>query len=107
MPMMQDSISVPANSLSVNVLAGKLYEFVPAGTNVTLSVNGSASGLRVSFLAAMAQLLNDEAMSTQNRFPVIPDDIVLNQRVPAGRLLLTFRNTTAGALTAFWRVDVN
>lgn len=107
MPMMQDSISVAANSVSANVLAGKLYEFVPAGTNVTLSTTGSATGLRCSFIAALAQLLNDEAMSTANRFPLIPDDIVLNQRVPGGRLLLTFRNTTAGALTAFWRVDVN
>jgi hypothetical protein len=107
MPMMQDSISVGANSVSANVLAGKLYEFVPPGTNVTVSLTGSATGLRVSFLAALVQLLNDEAMSTANRFPLIPDDIVLNQRVGGGRLLLTFRNTTAGALTAFWRVDVN
>ena len=107
MPMMQDSISVLANSVSANVLAGKLYEFVPGGANVTLSATGSATGLRISFIAALAQLLNDEAMSTANRFPLIPDDIVLNQRVPGGRLLLTFRNTTAGALTAFWRVDVN
>lgn len=107
MPMMQDSISVGANSLSANVLAGKLFEFVPAGANITLSATGSATGLRISFVASLVQLLNDEAMSTANRFPLIPDDIVLNQRVGAGRLLLTFRNTTAGALTAFWRVDVN
>lgn len=107
MPMMQDSISVAANSVSSNVLAGKLYEFVPQGTNVTLSGSGSATGLRISFVAALVQLLNDEALSTANRFPLIPDDIILNQRVGAGRLLLTFRNTTAGALTAFWRVDVN
>jgi len=107
MPMMQDSISVAANSLSANVLAGKLFEFVPAGANVTLSATGSGTGLRISFVASLVQLLNDEAMSTANRFPLIPDDIVLNQRVGAGRLLLTFRNTTAGALTAFWRVDVN
>jgi len=105
--MMQDSISVAANSLSANVLAGKLFEFVPAGANVTLSATGSSTGLRISFVASLVQLLNDEAMSTANRFPLIPDDIVLNQRVGAGRLLLTFRNTTAGALTAFWRVDVN
>ena len=107
MPMMQDSISVAANSLSANVLAGKLFEFVPAGANVTLSATGSGTGLRISFVASLVQLLNDEAMSTANRFPLIPDDIVLNQRVGAGRLLLTFRNSTAGALTAFWRVDVN
>jgi hypothetical protein len=107
MPMMQDTISVAANSVSTNVLAGKLFEFVPAGTNVTVSMTAGAAGMRASFLASFVQLLNDEAISTANRFPVIPDDIVLNQRVGAGRLLLTFRNSTAGALSVFWRVDVN
>lgn len=107
MPFMQDSVSVGANAVSANQLAGKLYEFVQAGANITLSCTGSATGLRVSFIASGVQLINDEAMSLQNRFPLIPDDIVLNQRVPGGRILLTFRNTTAGALTAFWRVDVN
>ena len=56
MPMMQDSISVLGNSVSANVLAGKLYEFVPGGANVTLSATGSATGLRISFIAALAQL---------------------------------------------------
>lgn len=107
MPLMQDSVSVPANSVSVNVLSGRLYEFVPQGSTITVSYNGSAIGLRGSFIASGIQLVNDEALNTQNRFPVIPDDIVLNQVVPGGRMILSFRNTTGAALTAFWRVDVN
>lgn len=107
MPFMQDSVSVAANSVSTNVLAGRLYEFVGDGANITVSATGSATGLRSSFIAGGVQLINDEAIGLQNRFPLIPDDIMLNQRVPAGRLLLSFRNSTAGALTAFWRVDVN
>lgn len=106
MPTMQDSLSVPANSVSPNVLSGKLYEFVNQGTNVTLAVAGSATGLRLTFIAGVP-FVNDEAINSANRFPLIPDDIMLNQRVPGGRMVLTFRNTTAGALTAFWRVDVN
>lgn len=106
MPAMQDSVSVAANSVSANVLAGKLYEFVQNGTNVTLSATGSATGLRLTFIAGITWI-NDEALNLQNRFPLIPDDILLNQRVPGGRMVLTARNTTAGALTFFWRVDVN
>lgn len=107
MPTMQNSISVAANAVSANVLAGELYEFLPANANVVLSCTGAATGLNVTFLAGGVTLINDQAMGLQNRFPIIPDDIITQEQMPAGaRLLLTFRNTTGAALTAFWRVDV-
>lgn len=102
---MQDSVSVPANSVSTNVLAGQLYEFIPSGSNVTVSVTGSATGLRTTFICGVP-LINDQAINLQNRFPLVPDDILHNGSVPGGRMVLTARNTTAGALTFFWRVDV-
>lgn len=105
MPTMQGSVSVAANATSANVLSGALYEFVPAGANVTLSVAGSATGLNVSFIVGVP-LIDDQAMNLQNRFPLIPDDVIHAGRVPGGRMVLRFRNTTAGALTAFWRVDL-
>lgn len=104
MPTMQDSISVAANAVSVNVLAGQLYEFVP-NIGVTVSCTGSATGLRSSFICGIP-LINDQAINLQNRFPIIPDDIIHTGEVPGGRMVLTFRNSTAGALTAFWRVDL-
>lgn len=105
MPTMQDSLSVVANAVSANVLAGQLYEFVPAGINVTVSCTGSATGLRTTFICGMP-LINDQAISLQNRFPLIPDDIIHSGEVPGGRMVLTARNSTAGALIFFWRVDV-
>lgn len=105
MPTMQDSVSVAANSVSTNQLAGQLYEFVEEDTEVTVSATGSATGLRATFICGVP-LVNDQAIGLQNRFPLIPDDVLLNGAVPGGRMVLTFRNTTAGALTAFWRVDV-
>lgn len=106
MATMQDSVSVAANSVSANVLAGQLYEFVPTGTKITLSCTGSATGLR-STLIANVPVMNDQAINLQNRFPIIPDDIIYSGVVRACRLFLTARNTTAGALTFFWRIDVN
>lgn len=105
MPTMQDSISVAANNVSANVIAGQMFEFVDPGTNVALSVTGSATGLRLSFLCSVPLVL-DQAINLQNRFPLIPDDLVHSGEVIGGRLVLTFRNTTAGALTAFWRIDL-
>ena len=105
MPTMQDSVSVSANSVSSNQLAGQLYEFVPAGAMVTLSATGSATGLRATFINGVP-LINDQAIGLQNRFPLVPDDVLHGGPVPGGRMVLTFRNTTGGALTAFWRVDL-
>ena len=105
MPTMQDSVSVAANAVSANVLAGQLYEFVGPGTNVPVSCTGSATGLRTTFICGVP-LINDQAINLQNRFPLIPDDIIHSGGVPGGRMVLTSRNTTAGALTFFWRVDL-
>ena len=107
MPTMQSSESVAANAVSANVLAGELYEFLSAQAQVILSTTGSAIGLNVTLLAGGVTLINDQPIGLQNRFPIIPDDILTQEIIPAGaRLLLTFRNTTGAALTAFWRIDV-
>jgi hypothetical protein len=105
MPLMQDSVSVAANGVSANVLAGQLYEFVNPGTQVTLSCTGSATGLRITFICGVP-VINDQAINLQNRFPIVPDDIITSGPMPGGRMVLTARNTTAGALTFFWRVDL-
>lgn len=105
MPTMQDSISVAANAVSTNVIAGQLYEFVEAGTPVTVSCTGSATGLRITFICGVP-LINDQAINLQNRFPLVPDDIIHQGFVPGGRMVMTARNTTAGALTFFWRIDL-
>lgn len=105
MPTMQDSVSVAANGVSANVLAGQKYEFIPPGANLTLSATGSATGLRCSFDCGVL-MVDDQAIGLQNRFPLIPDDVLQSGPVPGGRAILRFRNTTGGALTAFWRVDV-
>lgn len=105
MPTMQDSVSVAANSVSANVLSGQLYEFVDPGTIVTLACTGSATGLRTTFICGVP-LINDQAISLQNRFPLIPDDVLQSGEMPGGRMVLTARNSTAGALTFFWRIDL-
>lgn len=105
MPTMQDSVSVAANSVSANVLSGQLYEFVDPNTMVVVSVTGSATGLRTTFICGVP-LINDQAINLQNRFPLVPDDQIHAGPVPGGRMVLTARNTTAGALTFFWRLDL-
>jgi hypothetical protein len=105
MPMMQDSVSVAANSVSANVLSGQLYEGVPAGAAVKLSATAAATGVRCSYICG-TPLINDQAIGFQNRFPLDPDDKIMHNRVPGGRQVLTFRNTTGAAIVVFWRIDL-
>ena len=107
MPTMQDSLSVAANSVSTNVLAGQLYEFLEAGTQVTLSVICGATGIRATYICGVP-LINDQGVRFRAAadFPLIPDDVLMNEVVLGGRQILTFRNTTGAAITAQWRVDL-
>lgn len=105
MPVISSSISVAANSVSANVLAGELYEFLPFAAIVSLYVTGSAAGLRASLSIGGAQVLEEAEVNSQNRTPIVPDDLLTQEGGrPGERLFLRFRNTTAGALTARWIV---
>lgn len=106
MPVMQDSISVAANSVSTNQVAGLLHEFLQAPSAVRLYCTGSAAGLRATLLIGGRSVIEDVTINAQNRTPVIPDDFLVEDGGFQGeRLILKFRNTTAGALTAQWKVE--
>jgi hypothetical protein len=106
MPRMTDqAFSVAANAVSANVLAGQLYEFLDRPAKVMLAAAASAVGLRCTWLIGGVSVVNDQLVSQANRFPVLPDDIVSAER-GMGRMILTFRNTTGGALTVNWSLDV-
>ncbi len=108
MPVMQGSISVPANAVSANVLAGELFEFLARASRIVLFTTGSATGLNATLLVGGLAFANDQAISLQNRFPIVPDDFFVDAGgFPGERLILTFRNTTGAALTAFFKVEVN
>ncbi len=106
-PMMQDSVSVAANAVSANVLAGLLYEFLPYNAKFSILATGSATGLRATVNVGGEQILDDSAVNLQNRFPIVPDDLLVSDGGRIGeRLIVRFRNTTIGALTAFWLVQI-
>jgi len=106
MPRMQRAgVSIAANSVSANQLAGELYEVLGRPTLVTLAAAAAAVGLRVTWLIGGVAVVNDQDVSGANRFPIAPDDIV-TQENGIGRMVLTFRNTTGAAITVSWFVDL-
>jgi hypothetical protein len=96
--MTDAALSVAANAVSANIYAGKLYEFVGPCT-VRVRISGSATGLQATLLANGVAVVQDQAISQSNRWPVLPDDMIIQFPFDGGRLIMTLRNTTAGALT--------
>lgn len=104
--MSENNVSVAANSVSTNRLAGLLHEFLDRAALVTLAAACAAVGLNTTLLIGGQALVNDQAVSQANRFPLIPDDIV-TQEQGVGRMVLTFRNTTGAAIIVHWSLDVD
>jgi len=104
--MTGQALSVPANSTSANQLAGKLYEFLDRPAAVLLAAAAAAVGINVTLLIGGVAVVNDEPISQANRFPVLPDDVVTSER-GLGRMILTFRNTTAAPILVNFSVDVD
>lgn len=108
MPVMTDRQSIAANTTVQNVLTGKMDEFLREASRLALYADGSAVGLNYSLLVGGESGVDDQEVSSANRFPVVPDDFVVESGgVPGDRVLVRVRNTTAGAITAFTRLEIN
>lgn len=102
---LQDSQSIAANS-TVNVLSGKRYENVGMDTLASLFAAGSAAGLRMELFCGNRAVVESSAVSTANRIPQLEDLIIADFPAFAGeKIQLNITNTTAGALTFFYRFD--
>ena len=107
MSAMTDVRSVAANATVDNVLTGKIFEFAPTNAVASLLASASAVGMRISFIIGNEVQLDDQEISSANRFPLNPDDYMARGGALKGdRLVLRLRNTTAGAITAFTRLEV-
>ena len=107
MAVMTDRQSVAANATVANSLSGKMHEFLQRPSIVRFYGSASAVGLNMTCLIGGRSYVQDQEVSAQNRLPIVPDDFVAAGAGVAGdRIVLTYRNTTGGAITAFARVEV-
>ncbi len=96
--MSDSNLSVAANGVTSNIYAGKLFEFT-GPTLVRIRMSAAAPGLQATILANGVAVVSDQAMSDSNRWPILPDDLLIQFPFAGGRLLATVRNTTAAAIT--------
>lgn len=107
MPVIQNSVSIAANTTNDNVIQGSQFEFLPYDAQLDFGLVGSATGLVADVYSGQDTVAEQYALSTQNRFPVFPDDYPLVDVAAAGeRVKVRVTNTTAGALTLFYSVRV-
>lgn len=107
MPRMTgQAVSVAANAVSANQVAGQMYEFLDRPMPLLLGAAAAAVGLNVTLLVGGVVIVNDQPISQANRFPILPDDVVTALRRARGRIILTFRNTTGAAIVCNWSLDV-
>ena len=106
-PVITNATSIAADSTSANLLAGDINEFLGRASVVSLFCTGAATGLRAQLLIGSDVVIDDQPISDANRFPITPDDFLSRGGgLPGDRLTLRFRNTTAGAIIAEWRLAI-
>jgi len=105
--VMTDNRSVAANATSANVLAGKIAEFLSEDSVLRLYVAAAAIGVFCTMLVGDSTLIDDQEVSGVNRFPIKPDDLV-DEGAGFGkdRVILRFRNSTAGAIVVKSRLEI-
>lgn len=109
MPRMTgQNLSVAANATTTNQLSGLSFEFLEMDAHIVFAACAAAVGINCSLLVAGGvTAIDDMPISQANRFPTIPDDIAYEDDVPAGRMILRFRNTTGAAIIVpGWLLDV-
>ncbi len=93
------ALSVSANAKSADQVSGQ-YQYSGRG-KYTLAVKASATGLNVTCAVGGIALVNDLAIPFTGTAGTISlaDNVLVSQLMNGGRVELTFRNTTAGAIT--------
>ena len=107
MPVISGNSSVAANTQSANLLAGDNFEFIGNPSEVRLYLSGSAAGFQADFLVGGIAHAQNAVVPATNRFPLREEDGIAGVgALPGERLFLSVLNTTGGALTINWLVDI-
>ena len=101
MPVIQREVAVAAGAVNENIFAGSAFEFARGNQVVSIGVAQSATGGFATIQSGGDIVAEEFSPAILTRFPIIPDEMYYNDVMAVGdRLVLRYRNPTAGALTA-------
>ncbi len=96
--MSDSALSVAANATSSSLYVNKPYEIAPPSV-IRIRLSAAAAGLQSTVLAQGVAILPDQAIPSSNRWPQLPEDLLIQHDFPGGKLFHTVRNTTGVAIT--------
>jgi len=100
MPMIMVEQSVAAGAVNNNLVAGSAFEFARAQSIVSVGLVQSATGGFGTIQAGSDIVAEEFSVPILTTYPIIPDNMYFTDVMQAGdRLVLRYRNPTAGALT--------
>jgi hypothetical protein len=100
MPVIQRETVVAAGAVNDNLLAGSAFEFARTNSLVSMGVVASATGGFATINSGSDVVAEEFAPAVKTTYPIIPDEMYYSDVAAAGdRLVVRFRNPTAGALT--------
>lgn len=93
------ALSTAANTKSAELITGT-YQFVGKG-KVILIAKGSATGMNVTLLVGGIAMVQDQPIPYTGTAGTISvqDHVICSQNMAGGKVELSLRNTTGGALT--------
>lgn len=104
----QDSYSVAANEPGYDILQNKRFRILNNHAFLALYATGSAAGVSLEMFVGEKNVMEKSAISAANRFPQTYDLLMNEIEGLAGQQMqLIASNSTAGALTVFWRIEID
>lgn len=100
MSMIMVESSVAAGGLNNNLVSGSAFEFARRRSVVSLGVVQSATGGFATIQAGPDIIAEEFSVPILTTYPIIPDNMYFTDVMePGDRLVIRYRNPTAGALT--------
>lgn len=100
MPVIMRETAVAAGAVNENILAGSAFEFARQNSLVSIGIAQSATGGFATINSGADVVAEEFAPAILTRYPIIPDEMYFSDVAAAGdRLVVRYRNPTAGALT--------
>lgn len=100
MPVIMREVSVAAGAVNENILSGSAFEFARSNSLVSIGVAQSATGGFATINSGADVVAEEFSPPIKTVYPIIPDDMYFSDVAAAGdRLVVRYRNPTAGALT--------
>jgi len=99
--------SVGANAQTGNILDGKPEQYLTRNSAIAFYIVAAAAGIFATVLIGDSVVVEDQEVSSANRFPIRPDDLFARAGGAGGDLIFVrLRNSTGGAVVCTSVVDV-